>query len=112
MQKIDILTICQEDGRREYRIIELKDEPVKADITEQIEYYVNWASQNSGRHLDSAFGWNIQPVVVAPPHNPNNWQDVINAFRNYNQKRISLPILYFEFNVNCGESIAFQQISY
>lgn len=112
MQKIDILTICQNNDRKEYRLIELKDEPVQPEVIGQIEYYVNWASQNSGRHLDGAFDWNIQPVIVAPPHNTNNWQSVINAFRNYNQKRISLPILYFEFKVDCGRAIIFEQQDY
>ncbi|MCM8830026.1 MAG: hypothetical protein NC824_03405, partial [Candidatus Omnitrophica bacterium] len=112
MQKIDILTICQEGDRKEYRLIELKDEPVQPGVVDQIEYYVNWASQNSGRHLDGAFDWNIQPVIVAPPHNPKNWQDIINAFTNYNHKKLSLHILYFEFRIKCGESIIFEQKDY
>jgi hypothetical protein len=112
MQKIDILTICQNGERKEYRLIELKDEPVQPGVVEQIEYYVNWASQNSGRHLNGAFDWNIQPVIVAPPHNPRSWQSVVNAFRNYNQKRISLPTLYFEFKVECGRNIIFEKRDY
>ncbi|CUU07675.1 hypothetical protein JGI3_01547 [Candidatus Kryptobacter tengchongensis] len=112
MQKIDILTICQNSERKEYRLIELKDEPVGPEVVDQIEYYVNWASQSSGRHLDGAFNWNIQPIIVAPPHKPRNWQSVLNAFRNYNQKQISLPILYFEFVIDCGRSIKFEKICY
>lgn len=116
MQKIDILTICQNNERREYRLIELKDEPVEPEIVDQIEYYVNWASQNSGRHLDGAFNWNIQPVIVAPPHRPRNWQNIINAFETYNAKNISLPILYYEFNMNNNKNnnitITFNQMVY
>ena len=112
MQKIDILTICQNEERKEYRIIELKDEPIQPDIIDQIEYYVNWGSQNSGRHLDGAFDWNIQPVIVAPPRQPRNWHSIVNAFRSYNNKKISLPILYFEFRVECGKDIIFEQIDY
>ncbi len=112
MQKIDILSINKLEKTEEYRIIELKDEPVKPDVTEQVEYYVNWASQNSGRHLDGAYSWNIQPVVVAPPHKSNDWQDITDAFRSFNDKDISLPILYFEFQVECGKSIKFQKIDY
>lgn len=89
MQKIDILTICQNGERREYRIIELKDEPVQPDIVDQIEYYVNWASQNSGRHLDGAFNWNIQPIIVAPPHKPRKWQRVVNEGKIYLQSEIT-----------------------
>jgi hypothetical protein len=112
MQKIDILSICQNGEKREYRLIELKDESVQPEIVDQIEYYVNWASQNSGRHLDGAFNWNIQPVIVAPPHDPKNWQDVTNAFKNYNQRQLSLPVLYFEFKVECGRDIIFEQKHY
>ncbi len=114
MQKIDILTISQTGEKKEYRLIELKYKPVHPEIVEQIEYYVNWASPHSGRHLDGAFDWNIQPVIVAPPHNSKNWQSVVNALRNYKNKQISLPILYFEFNVECGEGegITFSRIDY
>lgn len=115
MQKIDILTICQNGDRREYRLIELKDEAVQPEVVNQIEYYVNWASQNCGRHLENAFNWNIQPVIVAPVHNQRNWSDVVNAFNRYNQKQLSLPILYFEFNVDCDtlpRNIVFNQVNY
>lgn len=112
MQKIDILTICQNGEKKEYRLIELKDEPIKPEIVNQIEYYVNLASQNSGRHLDGAFDWNIQPIIVAPQHIGRNWQDIVNAFKNYNQKQLSLPILYFEFKVECGKNIFFNKKDY
>lgn len=112
MQKIDILTINYSGGRKEYRIIELKDEPVQPEIVDQIEYYVNWASQKSGRHLEDAFETNIQPVVVAPPCNHNSWHSVVNAFKNYNRKGISLPILYFEYRVGYGKSISFEKVEY
>jgi hypothetical protein len=112
MRKIDILTICQEGERKQFRLIELKDEPVKAQVIEQLEFYVNWASQNSGRHLEGAFDWNLQPIVVAPPHKSRNWLCVVDAFKSYNRKRISLPILYFEFTINSESAISFQKIEY
>jgi hypothetical protein len=112
MQKIDILTINQSGERKDYRIIELKDESVDPGVVEQIEYYVNWASQKSGRHLEVAYNWNIRPIIVAPPHKSSNWKDVIKAFLDFNNRNISLPILYFEFQVQCGKSINFQRIDY
>ncbi len=112
MQKIDILTICERKGKREYRLIELKDEPIEPGIVEQIEYYVNWASQNSGRHLDRAFNWNIQPIIVAPPLDSKKWQDMVKIFKNYNLKGISLPILYFEFDIQNNQNIVFYQKNY
>jgi len=112
MQKIDILTINDNFFGKEYRIIEIKDEAVQPEIVNQIEYYVNWGSQNCGKHLLDAFDWNIQPVVIAPPHNPRNWQSVVSAFSRYNQKGISLPILYFEFTVDSNDHIAFSPKAY
>ncbi len=113
MQKIDILTISQrDDGKSEYRLIELKDEPVQPEIVDQVEYYVQWASEHAGKHLKGAFPWNIQPVIVAPSHRSRKWQAVANAFRVYNQKQISLPILYFEFEVLCGRNIEFHREDY
>jgi hypothetical protein len=115
MQKIDILTINENENKKEYRIIELKDECITPNIVEQIEYYVSWASQNTGRHLLDAYNWNIQPVIVAPHHNPKNWNSVVAAFRRFNQKNISLPILYFEFDIECDEDakkISFSKLDY
>jgi len=121
MQKIDILTICQSNDRKEYRLIELKYKPVQPGVVEQLEYYVNWASQNSGKHLESSSNWNLQPIIVAPELNSKfkksgqktkRWQKIVDRFNEYNGKNISLPILYFEFIVECGESISFQRINY
>lgn len=113
MQKIDILTISEkENKKKEYRIIELKDELLTSNIIDQIEYYVNWASQNSGKHLDGAFDWNTQPIIVAPKSDPKIWPDIVTAFKTYNKKQISLPILYFEFQIPSSRIIKFQKIIY
>ena len=112
MQKIDILTINQVKDRQEYRIIEFKDESVDPNIVEQIQYYLNWASQNSGRHLQAAYNWNIRPIIIAPLHKPSNWRKVIKAFSDFNSKNFSLPLFYFEFQIQCGKSINFQRVHY
>lgn len=112
MQKIDILTICQDNLRKEYRLIELKYEPVEPEVVNQIEYYVSWASQNAGKHLDAAYEWNIQPIIVAPPNRPRIWKDVISAFKNYNEKKLSLPISYFEFEFADDNNIVFIKKGY
>ena len=112
MQKIDVLTLCQDGDRKEYRLIEFKDEAVVPGIVEQLENYVNWASQDAGRHLEGAFNWNLQPVVVAPSHRPRNWNDVTGAFKRYNEREVSLPVLYFELTVHNGDSIVFERVEY
>lgn len=112
MQKMDVLTICQKEDRKEYRIIELKDEPPDISVVSQIEYYVKWSSQDFGRHLRDANSQNIQPVVVAPEKSLKD--DVKDAFKIYNKKKISLPILYFEFSIDCQDrrGINFKQVYY
>lgn len=113
LQRIDILTINQLIKERvEYRIIELEDDPIDSSTVEQVEYYVNWASQNSGKHLDGAYSWNMQPIIVAPPHSSKNWKDVVNTLLDFNNRNISRPMLYFEFQIRCGKSIKFNKIDY
>jgi len=113
MQKIDILTLNQNAGRREYGIIELKDEPIQPDVVDHIEYYVNWASQNSGRHLEGRLAgiYNLF-IIVGPPHDSRSRRETIEAFKNYNQKKLSPPIRYFEFEIYCGRSIVFNEVNY
>jgi len=74
----------------------MKDEPVRSDVINQIEYYVNWASQNSGKHLQDVYSWNIQPVIVVPLLIQRNRKDIFDEFRRYNQKKIHCQ--YFILN--------------
>ncbi|HLC23546.1 MAG TPA: hypothetical protein VJL08_03810 [Dehalococcoidia bacterium] len=111
MQKIDILTLCDDGKRREYRLIELKHKPVEPPVVNQVEHYVNWASQDACRHLERAFAWNLQPVVVAPARRIRNWRSVFDAFNGYNRKGISLPIMYAEFRVERG-TVEIQIVNY
>ncbi len=113
MQKIDLLTINKINNHNEYRIIELKDEPIRPEIIYQIEYYTNWASQDLGRHLEGAFSWNIQPVIVAPTLSRRNQERVFSYFHIYNNRQISRPILYFEFIISPSrDTVIFNKINY
>jgi hypothetical protein len=49
---------------------------------------------------------------VAPKNNPRIWKDVVSAFKDYNEKKISLPILYFEFEFTDGRNIVFAKKEY
>ncbi len=111
MQKIDILSITGLRTNPVFRVIELKYKPVAIGIEEQLTYYVNWASEADGRHLIGAHHWNIQPIVVAPPHNPRTWGSVVNAFKEFNAMKSALPIEYFEFNP-VAETLAFTKVNY
>ena len=114
MQKMDILTICEPaEGERTYRIVELKGNSVQPDITHQLSYYVNWASQNCGKHLERAFNWNVQPVVVGSPATTSESRErVFSEFRDFNNQEMALPIEYFEFTVEGAEAIRFDQMHY
>lgn len=63
MQKIDVLTITEKQrGDREFRLIELKDDPLRPEIISyQINRYVDWAQS----YIPGADDSNIQPIVVA-----------------------------------------------
>jgi hypothetical protein len=111
MQKIDILSIAGWGTNPIFRIIELKDEAVTSDIIDQITYYVTWASESDGRHLIGARHWNIQPVVVAPPHKPRTWDSVIRSFKEFNGRKIALPIEYYEFFLT-AQGLTFTKIDY
>jgi len=115
MQKIDLLAICDTSRGPQYRLVELKDQPVQPGIVEQLEYYVTWASQDSGRHIPEAQKWNLQPVIVAPAHRHSrrsNWNAVIDAFHRFNDADISLPIRYVEFDVVNADSLVFAEVEY
>jgi hypothetical protein len=113
-RQIDILTIQDLESGPEYRIVELKDEPVEPLIANQLEYYVKWSSQDHGKHLINAHNWNIQPVIVAPKHREKNWTHVKRALNGLNNKDLCKPTLYFEFDVQCGNnpSLIFNQVNY
>jgi len=112
MRKMDILSITGTGKAREFRLIEFKDEAVIPGITRQLRKYVNWASQDIGKHLIGAYSWNIRPVVVAPPFNRRNWDSVQDAFKSFNAESVSLPIQYFEFSITKSKKMVFEQIEY
>ncbi len=113
MQKIDIMTIYGNKEKPIYRIVELKTKPIDPSIIFQIETYVNWASQDFGKHLQKAYNWNIQPVIVAFPCSPANFPLISSAFREFNRKNKCLPIEYFEIKTDpLCKSIIFEKKNY
>ena len=105
MQKIDIMTIAaDQNNKKEYIIIELKDEPVVPGIVDQVEYYTRWASQKFCRHLMDAYEWNVQPFIIAPKLDNKNWNSVKKVLTEYNKSGISLPINYYQFTINKADN--------
>lgn len=106
MQKIDILTILRrpKSEAKEYRIIELKDRAgdIQPSVVEQVRRYIQWASEDFGKHLKDAHNWNIKPIIVGP--DPNNvhigqWSNFKSAAKVLTQESISLPFEYWGFSI-------------
>lgn len=126
MRSIDIFSIINlPRDIRQYRIIELKDEQISPTIIRQIFKYVNWTTQ----YINGAINANIQPIVVAReiPNSGNNrlkrkkfelngnpttfWQEIRDAFNEFNVRNLAMPILYYEYNF-LRNNIAFTQVNY
>lgn len=117
MRSIDIFSILNlPRDVRQHRIIELKDENVKPDITKQIFKYVNWTRQ----YIQGAINANIQPIIVAPLFNrkfradgtpTQRWQSILDAFNAFNERNIAIPILYYEYTFQ-DDTITFNQFEY
>ena len=112
MQKIDILTLVNDSENRQYRIVELKDEPMEIGVLDQIKYYIKWGSQNSGRHLESAHNWNIRPIIVGPPHKPKTWKKITEAIEMFNATEEARPVSYFELSICADDTISFEIVDY
>lgn len=126
MRSIDVFSVLNlTRDIRQHRVVELKDEQVSPSITRQLFKYVNWTSQ----YIRGAINANIQPIVVAReiPNSGNNrlkrkkfevegkttsfWQEIQDAFNEFNARNLAMPILYYEYTFQNG-SIVFAQVAY
>lgn len=126
MRSIDVFSLLNLPRNfREHRIIELKDEQVSPSITRQLFKYVNWTTQ----YINGAINANIQPIIIALeiPDAGNNrlkrkkfdanghptpfWQEIRDAFNNFNARNLAMPIMYYEYNFH-NRTISFAQVEY
>ena len=114
MQKIDIFIITSDKREnKEYRVIELIDEPVTPAIVHQLRRYVDWTCS----YIKGAINSNVQPVVVAPQiekeslRYASKWADIARASHHFNSEHIAKEVQYFEFDMS-GGTIVFNEIRY
>ncbi|MCS7123156.1 MAG: hypothetical protein RMJ17_01075, partial [Candidatus Aenigmarchaeota archaeon] len=131
MQKIDVFTITESINQKLFRIIELKDEFVLPTVIFQIKKYVEWTKQ----HMKGSNNNNIQPFVIAkkiPELSTGKiklgkfeatlsgkketifFKKIIDAFKEFNKKKLALPIRYFEYEIfdSKNPKIIFNEINY
>ena len=111
MQRIDIM-ISIDDENRKVVPIELKSVEAYPDITIQLQRYVDWIEQYYLPNRPS----DIEPMVISREiscKTSRNFENLINAFNNFNSKNNILKLRYIEFNIDCAQNIIdFNEIEY
>jgi hypothetical protein len=110
MQAMDILTI---DNNNIFNIFEMKKGEIPKNITLQVEKYIYWLKNRFQCFNNNAY----QPIIVGSMINRNHslkkLQYRINEFNQFNNLRISLPIVYIEYLINYqNNTIDFYQFDY
>jgi len=107
MQAMDILAI---DNQNIFQIYEIKKEEINKNITIQILKYIQWL-QNRFQSFNAN---NYQPILVGKKiDGQRKLNSRINEFDDFNNKQVSLPIIYIEYEVNYqNNSIDFYQFDY
>ncbi len=92
--------------------IELKSVNAYPDITTQLQRYVDWIKQYYLPNRPS----DIEPMIVSreiTDKTTSEYQNVINAFNQFDNRNNTLPLRYIEFSVDCnGQTITFNEIVY
>jgi hypothetical protein len=105
MQAIDILTI---DTSNVFNIIEIKKDEIPNNITTQIFKYIQWM-QNRFQNFNFNF---FQPIVVGYTISGIRKKKLrTQEFIHFNQNSNSLPLKYFEYQLN-NNSITLNEIDY
>ena len=111
MQRIDIMLSINSQNRKVIPI-ELKSITAYPDITIQLQRYVDWIEQYYIPNRPS----DIEPMVISreiTDKTTQNYQDIITAFHNFNERNNILPLRYVEFSINCkNNNILFNEINY
>lgn len=99
MQSIDILSI---DNNNIFNIIEVKKDEIPKNITEQVRKYIQWLKNRFQNFIST----NFQPILFGKKITGSTKQNSrLNEFTTFNNLNISLPIKYFEYEVDYSNLI-------
>ncbi len=105
MQAIDILTI---DSNNIFNIVEVKRDEIPPNITSQVLKYIQWL-QNRFQYFNPQY---FQPIIVGCKINGNRKTSSRTfEFINFNNKNMSSPIKYFEYELQ-NNGIILSEIDY
>ncbi len=111
MQRIDIMLSINGENRKVIPI-ELKSVSAYPEITMQLQRYVDWIEQYYLPNRPS----DIEPMIISreiTDKSSQNYQDLINAFNNFNGQNNILKLRYVEFLIDCTQNtINFNEITY
>ena len=117
MQKIDILTITQ-NQQRQFRVIELKAklDPNVLNIPYQLERYVNWCLDYLAKPGNGVTPLNLNPITVMPTPSKTREVDLVTQlceeslpeFNRTNEDKCR-PVKYFEYDFDSDKRLVFTE---
>lgn len=112
MQRIDVVTVQEDNSSVRINIIELKDEePYDSIITYQLPWYIDWV-KNYWCPLYTGKEITIYPIVIAKKTNDRNrerFHNLSNTLVNPTQNDISVSAVeYISFDID--EDITFEKV--
>lgn len=111
MQRIDILLSINDESRKVIPV-ELKSVPAYANITKQLQRYIDWIEQYYVPNRESL----IEPMIIAREITNKTSDDYLNliaAFNSLNDDNETLKLRYVEFSIDCeARTICFNEIDY
>jgi len=111
MQRIDIMLSINSQNRKVIPI-ELKSVEAYPEIIIQLQRYIDWIEQYYLPNRPS----DIEPMIISREiidKSSQNYQDLIDAFNNFNAQNNILKLRYIEFLIDCTQNtINFNEIDY
>ncbi|MDN5353637.1 MAG: hypothetical protein PWQ09_393 [Candidatus Cloacimonadota bacterium] len=112
MQRIDIMISVDGDNRKVVPV-ELKSGIAYPAIINQLQRYVDWIEQYYVPNRPS----DIEPMIIAreiTDKTSQNYQNLLNAFNNFNFTNNILKLRYIEFSIDCEQNriLSFNDVVY
>lgn len=110
MQRIDVCLSVFKNSQRTIIPIELKAVEASKDNIRQLQRYIDWIEQYYLPNRPS----DIKPMIISrkiTDKTTPNYNDIINSFRNLNQRNNTLKLSYIEFSIQ-NQIITFKEVNY